>query len=126
MATLRRMRERIGASILGWVAAAAGWIGIWLTIATLPGRAEQQTLFVLAAFAVAFVVVAIAASFVARGAASARWIMLAVIVPALALNQTSHGLILLLPGSWLAAIATAVAFVSARGDVERVPPHPKD
>lgn len=75
---------------------------------------SPMTIFFLGLFAAAYLAVVIGAWLVVRRRRGARWLMLAAVMPLLALNAISFGLLLAVPATVLATIATATAF--ARGE----------
>lgn len=70
------------------------------------------TAAVLIGMGIAYLLVAIGAGLNARGFRWGRWVMLVAVLPVIGLNLISFGLVLLLPATVIAAVATVLAFAS--------------
>jgi hypothetical protein len=77
------------------------------------------TLFVLAGVTVAYGLVALGARANARGRGCGRPLMVISLLPVVGLNLISFGLVLLMPATALAAVATIVALTSLPGSLRR-------
>ncbi len=70
------------------------------------------TAAVLVGIGIAYLLIAIGAGLNARGIKWGRWVMLVAVLPLIGVNLTSFVLVLLLPATVIAAVATVLAFAS--------------
>jgi hypothetical protein len=141
------MRPQRLAVLLATVAALGGWLLLAWTVfgPTYSARTESidstghhtittsspslldvgvspVTLVVLAGVAIAYGLVALGAFANARGDGWGRPLMVVSVVPVVGLNLISFGLVLLIPATVLAVVATIIAFRSQPGDPRRSEP----